>query len=344
MTTILLSPGDPGQLTGGYRYNSRLFDSFQDHGREVRVVSLPGDWPLPSRLDIVRCGRIVDDIEPGTDVIIDGLALAGVSDALLTLCARCSVSLLLHSPPHLERGTAPQDAARLYAITEQALLLVHRVIATSPTAAAEIVTLFGVPEVSQVTPGCDIMPKTQGAGTGRLLSVATVTPRKGLLTLIAALARIPELPWTLRCVGSLTRAPAHVAQAREAIAAAGLTERIALVGERDGALLTAEYAAADIFVLPTWHETYGMVFTEAMSAGLPIISTTAGAVPQTVPSGVGILVTPGDSIALAEAIRGVLTDRSQRDAFAAAASAWPIRSWADCAADFAAILDGASHG
>lgn len=344
MTTLLLSPGDPDQLTGGYRYNARLVAALREQGRPVAVIPLPGRWPLPSPEDAARCEAIVRDIEGVTDVILDGLALAGVAGALGELCAQSTVSLLLHSPPHLERGTTPDDAARLLAITNQAVEQVHRVIATSPAAADEAARLFRLTGVYQVTPGCDRMPVGQGAGAGRLLSVATVTPRKGLLTLVAALATIRQLPWSLRCVGSLTRAPTYVAEVRAAIEDAGLTDRIALVGERDGAALAAEYAAADVFVLPTWHETYGMVFTEAMSAGLPIISTTAGAVPQTIPPGVGVLITPGNVSQLAGAMRDILMDEARRGAMAAAARAQPIRSWADCAADFSAVLDGERHG
>ena len=337
--TILLSPGDPGQLTGGYRYNARIVAQWHAQGDPIEVISLPGDWPLPAPDDVADCLEILHGLPSGEPILIDGLALAGVADGLDSLCMRAPVSLLLHSPPHTERGTPPHEAARLYAMAARAVRQVRRVIATSPAAAEEVRRLFPVTAVAAVTPGCDRMPTSTGAGSGRLLSVATVTPRKGHLTLIAALRQLQHLPWSLSIVGSLTRAPAHVAAVRRAIAEGGLTERIALLGERDGARLADLYGSADVFVLPTWHETFGMVLTEAMSAHLPIISTTAGAVPQTVPDGAGLLVPPGDPAALARAIASVRTDPALRASLSAAAAAHPVRDWADAAAELAALLE-----
>jgi glycosyltransferase involved in cell wall biosynthesis len=68
------------------------------------------------------------------------------------------------------------------------------------------------------------------------------------------------------------------------------------------------YRAADLFVLPSFHEGYGMAFAEAMAHGLPIIATAAGAIPETVPRSAGLLVPPGDAPALAHALRRVITE------------------------------------
>src|SRR5207247_184120 len=84
-------------------------------------------------------------------------------------------------------------------------------------------------------------PAARQAGPARVLAVASVTPRKGHLVLIAALARLGELDWRLRCVGSLTRDPAAVTALRQAIAQHGLADRVTLVGERPTGELAAEY-------------------------------------------------------------------------------------------------------
>jgi hypothetical protein len=139
-----------------------------------------------------------------------------------------------------------------------------------------------------------------------LLSVASVTPRKGHLVLIGALARLTELDWRLRCIGSLTRDPAAVTALRQAIAQHALADRVTLAGERPPSELAAEYQAADCFVLPSFHEGYGMAFAEALSHGLPVVAARAGAVPRTVPESAGLLVPPGDVAVLAAALQRVM--------------------------------------
>jgi glycosyltransferase involved in cell wall biosynthesis len=90
------------------------------------------------------------------------------------------------------------------------------------------------------------------------------------------------------------------------ISAAGLSQRIALAGEWPPEKVCRAYQAADVFVLPSYHEGYGMAYAEAMAHGLPIIATTAGAIPETVPPDAGLLVPPGNTAALAEALRRML--------------------------------------
>jgi glycosyltransferase involved in cell wall biosynthesis len=194
-----------------------------------------------------------------------------------------------------------------------------------------------------VEPGTD-RPEQPAAGSGtdqlNLLCVATVTPRKGHLILVEALAKLVDLPWRLTCIGSTTRDAGATAAVQEAITRHGLTGRIALMDEIEPEALRNQYRDADLFVLPSYYEGYGMALAEALSHGLPIVSSKAGAIPTTVPADAGILVHPGDVGALTEALRSILTDADLRLRLTTAARAAALRlpTWDDAVDRFAAEL------
>jgi hypothetical protein len=202
--------------------------------------------------------------------------------------------------------------------------------------------------------------------------VGSVVPRKGYLVLVSALAArsgpadeeeavagedaTGRRGWRCRVVGSLARDPAHAALLREAVAEAGLQDRISFTGECSPAELEASYAEAELFVLPSLHEGYGMVLTEALARGLPVVSTTAGAIPQTLGVGPGAgpggadgadeavhLVPPGDAEALAQGLARALAvvgdpHRRSRAREAARARARALPGWPAQAALLEAAL------
>ena len=106
--------------------------------------------------------------------------------------------------------------------------------------------------------------------------------------------------------------------------------------------MQSQYHAADLFVLPSYYEGYGMALAEALSHGLPIVSSRAGAIPTTVPADAGLLVPPGDVAALTEALRRVLTDGDLRSRLtgAARAAAMKLPTWENAVGRFAAELVG----
>jgi glycosyltransferase involved in cell wall biosynthesis len=141
-------------------------------------------------------------------------------------------------------------------------------------------------------------------------------------------------------VGSLNRNADTARALRAAIAMHGMSERIHLHGEVDEAQLAARYAQADVFVLPSFHEGYGMVLAEALAHGLPIVSTTAGAIPDTVPREAGLLLPPGDALALRAALAQLLDDAGLRASLAAGArtARAGLPGWPHAVAEFAQAL------
>jgi glycosyltransferase involved in cell wall biosynthesis len=224
---------------------------------------------------------------------------------------RLRLIAFVHGPLAQESGLPPAEAKRA-AQREAALLLRLRGVLCPSRKTAAAVESYGVsPDRIAIVPPGTVKPNRLRPRRGpvrALLCVANLLPRKGHGVLVEALARIRDLDWNLLCVGSLERDPPTARSVRRMISAAGLKRRITLAGERPPQSVAYAYRAADAFVLPSFHEGYGMVFAEAMAYGLPLIATTAGAIPETVSRKAALFVPPGDSPALARALRRVIAE------------------------------------
>jgi glycosyltransferase involved in cell wall biosynthesis len=240
-------------------------------------------------------------------------------------------------------GLTPAEAAALADLERRLLAGAARVIVTSEGTRRDLAA-YEVPErrIGVVVPGTDPAPLARGSGGPGLglLCVASLTSRKGHLVLLEALARLAALDWRLVCVGSPERDPACAAAIGVALERLDLRPRVELAGERGEAEIGLYYDRADLFVLASYHEGYGMVLAEALARGLPVIATQAGAIPDTVPDGAGLLVPPGDPEALAAALRRVMTEPQLRAALMAGARAvrGGLPGWDDAARTFAAEL------
>ena len=343
-----LVPGDLGTRTGGYGYDRRIIEGLRAAGWRVDVQSLGPGYPDPdpSALDTAR--RVVERLADGTLVVVDGLAFGVLPELVEAHARRLRWVALVHHPLSLETGLSPDRQQALFESERRALALARGVIVTSPATACALAGFdVDFARIAVVLPGTDPAPLAEGSGTAApaLLCVASVTPRKGHALLVEALAGLRDRPWTLDCAGSLTMDPACAAALSAAIEARGLQGRVRLHGECDEAGLRALYAAADVFVLPSFHEGYGMALAEALAHGLPVVSTRAGAIPDTVPAAAGLLVAPGDACALRSALQHVLDDAGLRARLAqgARAARRDLPTWADSAARFAAALDTAAR-
>ncbi|MBN8944409.1 MAG: glycosyltransferase family 4 protein [Rhizobiales bacterium] len=327
-------PGDLGLPTGGYRYDREVLTRAAAHGVALTHLALPGSFPAPDGAALASTRDILAAIDPETILLVDGLAYGALPE---TLCAaiRNPIAALVHHPLALESGLPPAAAAALRASETAALGHARAVIVTSPMTARILAADYAVPAASIVVaePGTARAARAPGSpgATIALLSVGAVSPRKGYDMLIAALADLRELDWRLTIAGATDRAPAASAELRAGIERAGLADRVSLVGAVDDARLDALYAAADLFVLPSRFEGYGMVLTEAMARGLPIVTTTGGAAAETVPDAAALKVPPADARALRDALATAMTDGPLRlrlaDASWAAAQSLP--GWDD---------------
>lgn len=307
-------PGDIDTVTGGYRYARRVLSLLPEFGVTAHHIALPGAFPTPSDADLAITRRLLEQLHPSTPVLFDGLAYGALPPGFAADLASPIIALV-HHPLGLESGLMPTRQRQLLASERAALRHAEAVITTSPLTARVLGETFDV-EAERVTvaiPGTP--PATRSIGTGtpfQILAVGSLIPRKGYAVLIEALAQLADDDWHLTIVGSPDHDPGEANRVREAVLASGRRRQITLAGEVPGADLSRLYARADLFVMPSLYEGYGMVLAEALARGLAIVCTTGGAAAETVPDGAAIKVPPGEAAALGEAIDAVMRDPAQR--------------------------------
>ena len=333
----LVIPGPIDQNTGGYLYDARVAAGLRAQGWRVQVHSLAGRFPEPDAVAQGALTAALSSMEDGAWVVVDGLAGGGLPGPLHLERNRLCLVALVHHPLADETGTSHALRDRFEASETAALAACRGVITTSATTARRVADLgVSSDRIKVVVPGTEPALPARGPQpreSPHLLCVATVTPRKGHDVLLNALHRVRNLKWTCACVGSLARDPkwaAHVLAQRTAL---GLQDRVTFTGEVDS--LEPAYAAASAVVLASHYEGYGMVLSEAIARGLPVVSTTGGAIPETVPADAGVLVEPGDAEALGDALAGVLDPvRRARLASAARRHARQFPDWSETAKAF----------
>jgi glycosyltransferase involved in cell wall biosynthesis len=339
-------PGPLDQLTGGYVYDAAMVRGLRDLGWKVHVHNLAGRFPDPDAEAIEALSATLAGLPSSARVLIDGLAMGGLPEPIEGHADRLRIVGMVHHPLAEETGLSIADKERLIRTERRALAAVTGVIVTSGFTASALEPYGVAPDQVRVAPpGIDPARPAVGPAPGRpptLLCVASVTPRKGHDVLVAALAEVRDLAWTCVCVGSTERDRDHAEVVRSGVARAGLRDRVSFVGEREGEELEAHFHGASVFVLASHYEGYGMVLAEAIARGLPVVSTTGGAIPFTVPADAGLLVPPGDAAAFAGALRAVLEPGATlRDELADAARRHAARlpTWSDAARVFAAAVD-----
>jgi glycosyltransferase involved in cell wall biosynthesis len=285
-------------------------------GWSVDVFELDASFPRPSAAALAGAARVLGAIGADTTVIIDGMALGAMPAEAEREASRLRLVALVHMLLAEEVGLDGDAAARFAASERRALAAVDRVIVTGRGTAAAL-SRYGVgsDRITIVEPGTDRAPVASGSRDGavHLLCVATITRGKGHVILLRALAATPHRHWHLTCAGRLDRDPATVDLVRAQLRRDGLEDRVSLVGDLSSEDLAACYDRADVFVLATLRETFGMAVAEALARGLPVVSTSTGAIPELVGSDeAGLVVRPGDEHALTDALSQVLGNAELR--------------------------------
>jgi glycosyltransferase involved in cell wall biosynthesis len=340
---------DPAHPSGGNAYDRRVCRGLQRLGWSVREHAVPGSWPQPDALAYAALAEVMGCMPDGSLVLIDGLLASTAPAVLVPEARRLGVVVLVHMP----LGHRPADGAadeirrRERAVLEASVA----VVTTSRWSRGRLLELYELaPERLHVAePGVDPAEPADGTPAGgQLLCVASVAFEKGHDVLVEALLSIAELSWRCVCVGDLDRDPDFVADLRRRATAGGLGGRVDFPGPGAGSELARSYATADLLVLASRAETYGMVVTEALAHGLPVVASDVGGVAEALGrggSGVrpGLLVTPESSQALAAALRSWLGEVELRHRLRRAARERrkSLPAWSTTTAALAGVLAGA---
>jgi glycosyltransferase involved in cell wall biosynthesis len=331
---------DPARPSGGNTYDRRLRRGLAALGWAVH------EHAVRDAADLARAVRSIPD---DAVVLLDGLIASPSPEALVPHARRLRQVVLVHMP----LGHRPQRG-EIRARERAVLAAASAVVTTSAWSKRRLGELYALPadRVHVAEPGVDAAGLAPGSAAGdALLCVAALTPGKGHDVLLDGLATATDLTWRCACMGSLDRDPAFAAAVRRRARDRGLADRVRFPGARTGPELDRAYAAADLLVLASHAETYGMVLTEALARGLPVLAAEVGGVTEALGHGddgtrPGLLVGPGDPAALGAALRAWLEDAELRGRLRRAARQRraSLRPWAATTADVAGVLEGVTGG
>jgi glycosyltransferase involved in cell wall biosynthesis len=342
---------DPARPSGGNTYDRQICRGLTSLGWSVQEHAVPGCWPRPQSPSLAALARAVRRIPDDALVLLDGLVASAAPEVLVPQARRLRLVVLVHMP----LGHRPEhDRADDTRMRERAVLSdAAAIVTTSAWTRRRLLDLYRLPpdRLHVAEPGVDPADLAAGtAGGGALLCVAAVTLAKGHDVLLDALQTLTDLCWHCVCVGSLDRDPRFVEDLRRRSLDGGLGDRVYFAGPRTGVDLDRSYAAADLVVLASRAETYGMVVTEALARGVPVVAADVGGVTEALGHGAdgvrpGLLVPPNDAAALGGALRAWLGDAELRARLrrAAAERRESLSGWATTASVLARVLDGASR-
>ncbi len=338
MTVAFVVPR-PEAPSGGHAYNAAVLRHWP--GTAPVRVEVAGPWPYG---DDPSLDRLRTALRSAPTVLVDGLVGAAHPELLAEASeAGHRIVLLVHLPLADEFGLDDDHRADLDQRERAGVAISWRVVTTSHHAAVEVGRRHGRADVVAVPPGTDEAALAPRHEPPHFLQVGSISPRKNQLGTLAALAACADLSWTASFVGPIAD-PAYAAELQ-----AALTDRTVWAGPLLGADLDAAYAAADLLVHPARAETYGMVVTEALARGIPVIVGAGTGAVEALTSGTdpgepapGAAVLSGHEGELATVLRRWLTDAGLRDEWRQRAEAARprLRRWPDAAAELARIVAG----
>jgi hypothetical protein len=309
---------DPARPSGGNTYDRRVCAGLAELGWSVRRHPVPGRWPRPDAQALAGLAEVVKGLPDGSAVLLDGLVASCTPEVVVPATTRLQVAVLVHTPLG---GLSNEGSVECAQSAELAVLsAAPAVLTTSDWTRRWLLERYGLApaRLHVAEPGAARAGVVAGTTAGgELLCVAAVVPGKGHDQLVAALAEVADLPWRCTCVGALDLDPSFVERVTREAEEHGIADRVRFVGPLGEDELDGLYAAADLLLLASRFETYGLVVSEALARGLPVLAASVGGVAEALgqaPDGTrpGLLVPGGEVEAFAAALRAWLADAQLR--------------------------------
>lgn len=310
---------DPALPSGGNTYDRRICAGLTALGWSVHLHAVPGRWPRPDSQALAVLAEVLAGLPDGSIALLDGLVASCTPGLVVPEADRLRVVVLVHLP----LGELP-DAGRLGHTRAAELAVLSKaaaVLTTSNWTRRRLLDRYVLDpaRLHVAEPGVDSADLAQGTTAGgNLLCVATVIPGKGHDQLVAALAQVSDLAWRCTCAGAVDLDPTFLRRVIRQTEESGIADRVRFVGPLGANELNRLYAASDVLLLASRLETYGLVVTEALARGLPVVARSVGGVPEALGQAndgtrPGLLVPAGNGEALAGAVRDWLSDGQLRE-------------------------------
>ena len=322
MRIVLVIYGTIETVTGGYIYDRKLIEHLDDFGDETHVVSIPWRNYVRhlsdnfSRTLVRRLRKFNPDIILQDELNHPSLFLL---NERLRDKSKFKIVSIVH---HLRLSeTHPAWQKGVYATVEKRYLQgVDAFIFNSKNTESVVYSIVGQSASVVAYPGKDrllyiisnraIARRAKKRGPLRIVFLGNITRRKGLATLLHALAHIPRAEWVLTAIGNLTRDKNYGKTILRLVKRYGLDQRAVFTGLIPDAAVAENLMRNHLLVVPSQHEGFGMSYLEAMGFGLPVIGTTSGGASEVIKHGHnGFLIAPQDTQRLTVYIRQLARDR-----------------------------------
>ncbi len=340
MTIQFLTRGDIYSLTGGYLYNLRMIEGLELKGYSVNIVG--SDWPWDQIPDLEKTSHyFFENLGYGSCIIVDSLVVGSMYKVIREFTDRLIFLGLIHLPASYNVLSGVHGK-----LADEELQGLHhtRMVIVTGQFTGDLLRNAGLipAKIRIVEPGTEQFPRKRhyNAVPSQLLCIANFTKFKAQDILIRALHKLTGWEWTLHLYGDTDREREYGIAVRSLIQQLNLEHRVKIHGivERDE--ISSVFLNSDLFVMPSLFESYGMTLTESLAHGIPVVSTFAGNIPNTVPDGMGLLTEPGNAEQLGDAIRSLLDDPVKYSGLCRAASRYHLRarSWEHAVDEFERII------